>query len=163
MDLQLYIPEREDGWFYVKMVSDPETMAFNAPWFPPDGCIPDPEKEWENLISSWIGCEDKRFYAFLQRKSDGCFVGDVNYHCNPEQEWYDMGIVIYAPERGKGNGKQGLQLLLDRAFRINGISKLRNEFETTREVAYRTHKAAGFKDLRIEDGHYLLEITREDY
>ena len=27
MDLQLYIPKKEDGWFYVKMMNDPETMA----------------------------------------------------------------------------------------------------------------------------------------
>ena len=40
-ELQLYIPRSNDGWFYVKMMSDPETMAYNAPWFPPDGCIPD--------------------------------------------------------------------------------------------------------------------------
>ena len=36
-ELQLYIPRSNDGWFYVKMMSDPETMAYNAPWFPPDG------------------------------------------------------------------------------------------------------------------------------
>ena len=161
--LQLYIPSKDDGWFYVKMMSDPETMAYNAPWFPPDGCIPNPEEEWENLMSSWIGCEDKRFYAFLQRASDGCFVGDVNYHYNPEQEWYDMGIVIYAPERGKDYGKQGLNLLLDRAFRVNGISKLRNDFETTRGAAYYVHKSVGFKELGTKDGMFLLEMKREDY
>lgn len=33
-DLQLYIPNQEDGWFYIQMMSDPETMAYNAPWFP---------------------------------------------------------------------------------------------------------------------------------
>jgi len=38
-DLQLFIPRPEDGWFYVKMMSDPETMAYNAPWFPPDGIV----------------------------------------------------------------------------------------------------------------------------
>ena len=36
-ELQLYIPRSDDGWFYVKMMSDPETMSYNAPWFPPDG------------------------------------------------------------------------------------------------------------------------------
>ena len=53
--LELYIPRLEDGWFYVKMMSDPETMAYNAPWFPPDGCIPEPEAEWLNLQEAWIG------------------------------------------------------------------------------------------------------------
>ena len=163
MDLLLHIPEKDDGWFYVKMMSDPETMAYNAPWFPPDGCIPNPEEEWERLISSWIGCEDKRFYAFLKRKSDGCFVGDVNYHYNPRQDCFDMGIVIYAPERGKGYGKQGLQLLLDRAFRINGISKLRNDFETTRGAAYKIHRSVGFTELETTEGMFLLEMKREDY
>ena len=53
-DLQLYIPNQEDGWFYIQMMSDPETMAYNAPWFPPDGCIPEPESEWLNFQKNWI-------------------------------------------------------------------------------------------------------------
>ena len=163
MNLQLYIPKKEDRWFYVKMMSDPETMAYNAPWFPPDGCIPHPEEEWEAIMSSWVGCEDKRFYAFLQRTSDGSFVGDVNYHYNFEKEWFDMGVVIIASERGKGYAKQGLELLLERAFKVNRITKLRNDFETNRDAAYRVHKAVGFRDLGIEDGHYLLKMTREEY
>lgn len=101
-ELQLYIPRSNDGWFYVKMMSDPETMAYNAPWFPPDGCVPDPDSGWVELQKSWIGKAPERFYAFLQRKTDGAFVGDVNYHHNPKQSWCDMGIVIFAPERGKG-------------------------------------------------------------
>ena len=162
-DLQLYIPRPEDGWFYVKMMSDAETMAYNAPWFPPDGCIPEPEEEWQNLQAAWIGKEPERFYAFLQRKSDGAFVGDVNYHRNPERDWCDMGIVIFAPERGKGYGKQGLRLLLDRAFRVDGVSRLHNDFETTRDAAYRIHKAAGFRETGLVDGIIQLELTREEY
>ena len=147
----------------MKMMSDPDTMAYNAPWFPPAGCIPEPENEWQNIMSFWMGCEEKRFYAFLQRTSDGAFVGDVNYHYNPERDWYDMGIVIYAPERGKGYGKQGLRLLLDRAFRVNGISRLCNEFETSRDAAYAIHKAVGFKESEAKDGMVRLEIKKEDY
>ena len=162
-DLQLYIPRPEDGWFYVKMLSDPETMAYNAPWFPPDGCIPEPESEWMSLQEGWIGKEPERFYAFLQRKCDGAFVGDVNYHYNPEQRWWDMGIVVHAPERGKGYGRQGLLLLLDRAFKVDRISRLHNDFETTREAGYRIHKAAGFRETGIINGFVQLEITREEY
>ena len=162
-NLQLHIPCMEDGWFYLKMMSDPATMAYNAPWFPPDGCIPNPEEEWANLQEKWIGKEPVRFYAFLQRVSDGAFVGDVNYHYNPELNRYDMGIVIYAPERGKGYGKQGLRLLADRAFRVDGISRLHNDFETTRDAAYRIHKDVGFRKVGIEDGILQLELTREEY
>ncbi|MBQ3370467.1 MAG: GNAT family N-acetyltransferase [Mogibacterium sp.] len=162
-ELQLYIPHTEDGWFYVKMMSDPETMAYNAPWFPPDGCIPAPESEWLELQKSWIGKAPERFYAYLQRKSDGVFVGDVNYHHNSGQDWCDMGIVIYAPERGKGYGKQGLRLLLDRVFEVDGVACLHNDFEETRNAAYHIHKAVGFRETGVVDGIIHLEITRDDY
>ena len=161
--LRLYIPQEQDGWFYVKMMSDPATMAYNAPWFPPDGCIPAPEREWEDLLSSWIGRSPERFYAFLQRCSDGAFVGDVNYHYTPGTGRYDMGIVIFAPERGKGYGKEGLRLLLDRAFLTDGVPRLQNEFETARGAAYRIHKAVGFRDAGVCGGNILLELTREEY
>ena len=162
-ELRLYIPRLEDGWFYVKMMTDPATMAYNAPWFPPDGCIPDAENEWIRLIENWTDRAPMRFYAFLQRVSDGCFVGDVNYHYDPDRDRCDMGIVIYAPERGKGYGKMGLRLLLERAFRVDGVEHLHNEFETTRDAAYRIHKAVGFRDSKIENGIYHLELTLEDY
>lgn len=159
----LCIPRSNDGWFYVKMMSDPETMAYNAPWFPPDGCIPDPDSGWVELQKSWIGKAPERFYAFLQRKTDGAFVGDVNYHHNPKQSWCDMGIVIFAPERGKGYGKQGLRLLLDRAFKVDGVSCLHNDFEDARVAAYRIHKAVGFRETGTLDRIIHLELTREDY
>ena len=161
-EIVLYIPKPEDGWFYVKMMNDPATMAYNAPWFPPDGCIPGAEDEWKDMQRDWIGKEPKRFYAFLRRVSDGAFVGDVNYHFNSERGWCDMGIVIYAPERGKGYGEQGLKLLVRRAFE-GGVEKLHNEFETTRGAAYRIHLAAGFRDLVIGIGMHQLELTSGEY
>ena len=162
-DLQLHIPRFEDGWFYLKMMSDPATMSYNAPWFPPDGCIPNPESEWETLQEEWIGHENLRFYAYLRRESDGAFVGDVNYHHNPDREWYDLGVVIYAPERGKGYGRRGLQLLLEHAFCVSGIPELRNSFESAREAAYHIHKAVGFREIPSEDGIVRLKLSRDEY
>ena len=162
-ELQLYIPRFEDGWFYIKMLTDPATMAYNAPWFPPDGCIPDAESDWANLQANWINKAPERFYAFLQRGSDGAFVGDVNYHGDPAGARCDMGIVIFAPERGKGYGKQGLRLLLERAFREDGVSLLQNTFETARGAAYGIHKAVGFREVGTEDGMIKLELTRAEY
>ena len=80
-----------------------------------------------------------------------------------KQDWYDMGIVIYAPERGKGYGKEGIHLLLEQAFKTDGISRLHNDFETTRDAAYHIHKAAGFRERDTVDGIVQLEITREQY
>ena len=138
-------------------------MAYNAAWFPPDGCIPNPEEAWADLQAEWIGKAPQRFYAFLQRVSDDAFVGDVNYHSSPEGDWWDMGIVILASERSKGYGKQGLYLLLDRAFRVDGVHCLHNDFERTRAAAYRIHKAVGFREIGPQDGLFHLELTREAY
>ena len=76
----------------------------------------------------------------------------MNYHYDPEQNWHEIGVVIYAPERGKGYGGQGLRLLLDRAFQVDGIPLLHNDFEPTREAAYHIHKAAGFRDTGMING-----------
>ncbi len=160
--LELYIPKPEDGWFYVKMMSDPETMAYNAPWFPPDGCIPEPEREWKRLCADWIGHEPKLFYAYLRRTSDGAFIGDVCFHDTPERDWWDMGVVILASERGKGYGRQGLKLLAEHAF-SHGVTRLHNEFETTRDAAYRMHKDVGFRETGKADGMVYLELTEADY
>lgn len=162
-DLTLYIPRFEDLWFYQKMLSDPATMSYNAPWFPPDGCIAFPEAEQAGWYAKWIGQTPNRFYAYLRRCADGAFVGDVNYHFVPERDWWDIGILIFAPERGKGYGRQGLSLLLDRAFRVDGISRLHNEFETGREAAFHIHRAAGFREIGTENGIRQLELTREEY
>ena len=159
--LELYLPKPEDGWFYVKLLSDPETMAYNAPWFPPDGCIPHPEEEWKRISSEWIGAEPDRFYAYLRRPSDGAFVGEVNFHYNPAADQWDMGVVIFAPERGKGYGTQGLRLLAEHAF-SHGVTRLHNEFETTRDAAYRMHRAVGFCETGRENGMIVLELTKED-
>ena len=161
--LRLQIPRREELWFYQQLLADPETMAYNAPWFPPDGCIDFPESDWAAWHSQWIGQEPERFYAYLRRESDGAFVGNVNYHYVPEEDWWDLGILIYAPERGKGYGKQGLALLAERAFRVGGVSRLHNVFEETRSAAFRIHRAVGFRETGREDGCIHLLLTHEDY
>ncbi len=160
--IALYIPGPEDGWFYVQMLSDPATMAYNAPWFPPDGCVPFSEADWPAFREKWIGREPERFYAYLRRTADGAFVGDVNFHYNSEKDWWDMGVLVFAPERGKGYGTQGLRLLLDRAFHTAGVSRLHNEFETTRDAACRIHRALGFREAGIAEGILQLELTREE-
>ena len=162
-ELRLYIPKPEDGWFYMQMLSDPATMSYNAPWFPPDGCVPFTEADWPGWYKKWIGQEPERFYAYLQCVTDGAFVGSVNFHYTLERDWWDMGIVIFAPERGKGYGRQGLRLLCDRAFRVNGIPRLHNDFEPTREAALHIHKAIGFRETGVENGIVQLLLTKEEY
>ena len=158
--VELYIPKLEDLWFYQKMMSDPETMSYNDPW---GGCIDYPDEVLPDWYARWIGQEPQRFYAYIKRTSDGAWIGDVNFHYTPERGWWDMGIVIYAPYRGKGYAVPALRLLLDQAFRVCGISRLHNDFETTRDAAWAIHRKVGFKEMGLEDGILQLMLTKEDY
>ncbi len=168
--LELYIPKLEDLWFYQKMMSDPETMSYNAGWdveydgyHRDTGCIDYPDEVLPTWYKNWVGKEPDRFYAYIKRSSDEAWIGDVNFHYTPEKDWWDMGIVIYAPYRGKGYAVPALRLLLDQAFRVCGISRLHNDFETTRDAAWVIHRKVGFKEMGVEDGLLQLMLTKEDY
>lgn len=162
-ELRLFVPRVEELGFYRDLLADPATMAYNAPWFPPDGCLPFPEEDWADWHAQWVGREPERFFAYLFRPADGAVVGDVNYHYDPERDWWDLGVLIRASERGKGCGSRGLALLLDRAFRVDGVTRLHNEFEPGRKAALAMHKAAGFRELGMERGNLQLLLTARDY
>ena len=169
--LELYIPKLEDMWFFQQMRADPETMSYNANWdvdyagyHRDTGCIDIPDEELADYMHR-DGDEPERFFAYIKRRSDGAWIGDVNFHYTPEKDWWDMGIVIFAPFRGKGYAVPALKLMLDHAFRDCGISRIHNDFEVARNeiAAWETHRKAGFKELGVEDGFLQMMITREDY
>ena len=168
--LELYIPKLPDLWFRQKMLSDPETMSYNANcdvswdgYHRDTGCIDFPESAWGDWYGYWIGHEPERFYAYIKRCSDGAWLGEVNFHHTPEQDWWDMGIVIYAPYRGLGYSVPALRLMVAHAFRDCGVTRLHNDFELTRPAGLGTHLAAGFRDAGIVDGMQHLILTRDEY
>ena len=176
--LELYIPKVEDMWFVQLMQQDPDTMSYNAGWdvnydgyHADTGCIDFPESEWTDKHDRLVGREPERFYAFVRLKTDGAFVGEVNFHYSAEHDWWDMGVLIYAPYRGKGYGHKALELLLRKAFIDCGVSRLHNDFEATRDPGMTVHLAAGFKRcgtyaaIRFGEPVELQELmlTREEY
>lgn len=86
MELDLYIPKLDDLWFYQQMMADPATMSYNIgydPWpgyHQDTGCIDFPREEWEAWYAQWVGREPERFYAYIRRRSDGEWIGDINFH-----------------------------------------------------------------------------------
>lgn len=176
--LELYIPKVEDIWFVRQMQHDPDTMAYNAGWdvsydgyHPDTGCIDFPESEWAERHARLVGHEPERFYAFVRLKANGPFVGEVNFHYTQEDDWWDMGVLIYAPYRGNGYGHKALELLLRKAFVDCGVSRLHNDFETTRDPGLAIHLAAGFKRTGTYTANRFgqsielqeLMLTREQY
>lgn len=168
--LELYIPKVEDLWFYQKMMSDPVTMSYNAGWdvefdgyHRDTGCIDYPDEVLPAWHDNWIGKEPDRFYAYIKRASDGTWIGDVNFHRDRENDWHDMGIVIYSAYRGNGYAVPALRLLLERAFQVSRVSRLHNCFETTRDAAWTIHRRLGFREMGIENGLIHLMLTKERY
>ena len=86
----------------------------------------------------------------------------MNFHYNEERDWHDMGIVIYAPYRGRGYAVAALKLLLTHAFRECGISRLHNDFETSRGAAWAIHRKVGVRETGVENGLVQLMLTREE-
>ena len=176
--LELYIPNVEDMWFVRQMQEDPETMAYNAGWdvsfegyHPHTGCIDLPESKWAEKHRWLVGHEPERFYAFVRRKTDGAFVGEVNFHYDPDEKWWDMGILLYAPFRGMGYGRPAMEFLLERAFLNCGVTRLHNNFEKSRGAATALHLAAGFELVGTGNANRFgkpielqeLLLTRERY
>jgi len=168
--LQLCVPRLKDLWFRQQMMADSITMAYNAGYDVPfsgyhrdTGCIDFPDSDWADWYGDWIDREPERYYAYIQHCDDGQWLGEVCLHRSSSGEWWDMGILIHAPFRGKGYGVPALQLLLDHAFLEMDIPCVRNEFEVSRKEAGRIHKRVGFRELREQNGIMNWEITRENY
>ena len=157
-ELKLHVPKLNELWFRRSLLSDPATMSYNAPWFPPDGCIPFPETAWESWYKDWIGSPE-RFYAYIELCDNGSFIGEVNYHYDAESDAYEIGILISAEERGRGFGRKALELLIGRAFDSKGVNRLSNVFETSRAAALKIHLDCGFAKTPSDDElvHLILE------
>ena len=101
------------------MLEDAETMSYNRAW---GGTIDFPEDAWADWYEYWVARpEGRRFYRYL---SDcGLFVGEVAYHYDDELGGTVADVIVYAPERGNGYGREGLRLLCA-AAKKNGVGVL---------------------------------------
>lgn len=177
-ELELHIPSVEDMRFAQVLQEDPATMSYNAGWdidydgyHSDTGCIDLPREKWAEKHRRMVGHEPNCFYAFVREKKSSRFICEVNFHYTDENNWYDMGVLVYAPYRGSGYGSKCLELLLHHAFVACGISRLHNNFEETRTEAMAIHQKAGFR--RIGESEMLrfgkpvriidLMLTREEY
>lgn len=119
--LEMFRPDIEDLWFKEELLSDEETMSYNYDY---GGCIPFPKEKWNSWYERWLKDDDGRhFYRYLRESDTGGFIGEIAYHYDEELGMYLADIIIHAEYRGKGYGRQGLQLLCT-AAKDNGIEVL---------------------------------------
>ena len=167
--LSLYVPKREELWYYRKLLADPATMDYNKGYQLPytgydkaTGCLEFPESEAEGWYNKWVGCQPERYFAYLRRE-DGRWVGYVNFHRNFDAPWHDMGVLVEGQYRKQGYGTKALHLLIYQAFEVCRVTALHNDFESTRAAAYHMHLKAGFREYRRKNGIVELLLTRAEY
>lgn len=89
--LYLYIPSFDDLWYRQRIMSDPDTMSYNKGYDlhiegydKTTGCIEFPECKWNSWYNKFIGRAPERYYAYIVRKEDNSFIGEVCAHKNPD-------------------------------------------------------------------------------
>ncbi len=167
-EIKLHIPKRSELWYRQRLLGDKETMSYNKRHGSENGCIDFPESKWEDWYRQFVqGSPVGKFYAYMVRREDGVFVGEVNLHQSPDsdpyEDRYDMGIVTEAAYRGNGYGTGALELLMETAFEETGAASVHNSFEVYRKAALDLHLKAGFKIVG-QDNHIIrLSITAKEY
>lgn len=117
--IELYKPDVNDLWFRKRMMSDEQTMSYNHA---SGGSIAFPEECWTDWYDRWItNSNGQRFYRYI--KENNSYIGETAYYFDAERQIYIADVVVYAPYRGKGYGREGL-LLLCEAAKENGVKEL---------------------------------------
>ena len=150
--LTLHTPTIDDLWFRQQMLGDIDTMSYNLAW---GGTIPFPKENWQSWYDRWL-CdpEGKRFYRYLMDE-DGIFVGEVAYHWDETDCIYMADVIVYAPFRAKGYGKEGLRLLCLAAGE-NGIDVLYDDIAKD-NPAIRLFLNEGFEIETEKEMTFLLK------
>ena len=150
--LRLYKPKLEDLWFKSKMLADKDTMSYNNRF---GGTIEFKEVDWKDWYDYWIvECNNERYYRYLVDDNNN-FVGEIAYHLDYDTKFYIADIIVYAKYRGKGFGKQGLQLLLDEAKK-NGLKEIYDDIAIDNS-AIKLFKEFGFYEIYRTDDIIMLK------
>ena len=157
--LVLHKPLLSELWFKKKLLSDPETMSYNLRY---GGTIDFPESRWPSWYEAWIGCTDgSKFYSYLKDKDSGEFIGEAAYHFEDGRCMADM--IVLAGYRGRGYGREGLELLLS-AAKKNGIKVMYDEIDISSKAGIFLFESEGFE--RVSETDYTVifkkELTKED-
>lgn len=151
--LILYRPRLEELDFRQRLLADPETMAYNRAY---GGAIDFPRERWADWYARWL--EDgagERFYRYLRRESDGKPVGEAAYRYDSEFGESVCDVLVAARYRGRGHGRQGLELLCA-AAKENGVKRLVDNIAID-NPSVGLFFCAGFRERLRNDEYILVE------
>ncbi|MEG0844158.1 MAG: GNAT family protein [Romboutsia sp.] len=168
--IYFHVPKFEELTYRQKIMSQPDTMNYNKGYdisydgyHKDTGCIDFPKDKWRDWYSNRVDKKPKYFYAYITKKDDNSFIGEINLNLSDKDKCYDMGIVLEAKYRGMGYSLEALKELMEVAFGAYDALEVHNDFEITRKSALTIHKAVGFNVIDEINGIAKLVITRNDY
>ena len=138
----LYKPEKEELWFREAMLADPETMSYNDRW---GGVIAFPKERWDSWAKRWLDDERTHVYRYIREETGGCFAGEAAFHFDPARQIWLTDVVVHAPFRRQGYGKEALRLLLAEARR-RGLEELYDDLVYD-NPAIAMFAACGFEEI----------------
>lgn len=147
-EIALYEPEFSELWFRQELLADPETMAYNHAW---GGTVCFPPERWEKWYCRWLGGDARYFYRYL-KNAEGKFVGEAAYHF--EDSRFLCDVIILAQERGKGYGRNGLELLC-RAAKERGLTEVYDRIAID-NPAIRLFLNSGFEEVSRDSEGILV-------
>lgn len=151
----LYQPALEELNLRQRLLADPKTMAYNHAY---GGTIDFPKDRWEDWYARWVedGTGD-RFYRYLRRESDGKLVGEAAYYYDKTLGEYVCDVLVAAQYRGRGYGRQGLELLCA-AAKENGAKRLVDNIALD-NPSVKLFLSLGFWERLRNDEYILVEKT----
>lgn len=149
----LYCPRLEELDFRRALLADPETMAYNHAY---GGVIDFSRERWADWYGRWVeNRAGERFYRYLRRESDGTPLGEAAYRYDNEFGEYICDVLVAAQYRGRGYGRQGLELLCA-AAKENGVGRLTDNIAVD-NPSVRLFLNAGFRERLRNDEYILVE------
>ena len=112
-----------------------------------------PEKfRFVDLLMAFTAFDENGIAGFFTLRNPGEAVDELR-----------IGFVIVDPlQRGKGKGKEMLKLALKYAFDVYGAKKVSLGVFENNESAYYCYKAAGFKDVILDETE-TYEVLGEEW
>ena len=152
--MELRKPTLSEFAFRQRMLADAETMAYNEKW---GGTIDFSREKWDGWYARWIESTDgQRFYRYLYVPEAESFVGEAAYHFDAELQVWLADVIVYAPFRGRGYGREGLRLLV-RAARENGLAALCDNIAADNMAALALFQDEGFRPVGCTEEWVLVE------
>ena len=146
--IKAYKPKMCDLWFREKLLSDEETMSYNAAW---GGTIPFPNEKWAEWYSKWLEApEYKRYYRYLYETDIDSFVGEIAYHYDEKRKIHICDVIVLSEYRNRGFGTAGTELIC-KAAKENEISVLYDDIAGD-NPSYKLFLKNGFEIVGKSDG-----------